>query len=189
MALGTHRHRRHASRSSGSGEIGRPTPLFFESVTMKQFRDPALPINACYQAILQSVTFVDAIGEFEPLPAVRIKINDYATFELADSLGIPSGVWLEADIAISPRMQLHLRRDGNRVRERTFMVVVVVVALISRRLERLNRSPSRRASGRAPRRCGRPSAGRPGPQPRRAPKGGVAGPRRIAASVRAASRR
>ena len=26
-----------------------PTALFFESVTMKQFRDPALPINACYQ--------------------------------------------------------------------------------------------------------------------------------------------
>ena len=55
--------------------------------------------------------------------------------------------------------------------------------------ERLSRSPSRRANGRAPHRCGRPSAGRPGLQPRRAPRGGVAGPRRIAASVRAASRR
>ena len=79
-----------------------PTALFFESVTMKQFRDPALPINACYQAILQSVTFVDAIGEFEPLPAVRIKINDYATLKLADSLGIAPGVWLK------PMSQYHL---------------------------------------------------------------------------------
>jgi len=79
-----------------------PTALFFECVSMKQFRDPALPINACYQAILQSVTFVDWIGEFEPLPAVRIKINDYASLNLADSLGIAPDTWL------TPMSQYHL---------------------------------------------------------------------------------
>ena len=51
--------------------------------------------------ILQAVTFV-RIGEFEPLPAVRIKINDYATLKLAESLGIAPGVWLK------PMSQYHL---------------------------------------------------------------------------------
>ena len=79
-----------------------PTALFFESVSMKQFRDPVLPINACYQAILQSVIFVDEIGDFEPLPPARIMINDYASLKLAENLGIAPGTWL------TPLSQYHL---------------------------------------------------------------------------------
>jgi hypothetical protein len=67
------------------------TPSIFECVQMKQFRDPTLPFNACYQAILQSSIFIEAAGRLATLPPARITISDYPTFQLASRLGIPAG--------------------------------------------------------------------------------------------------
>jgi hypothetical protein len=67
------------------------TPAFFECVQMKQFRDAMNPFEACYQAILQAVTFVEFAGELADLPAAQVTLNDYGTFDLAKRLGLPSG--------------------------------------------------------------------------------------------------
>lgn len=78
-------------------------PTIFECVAMKQFRDAMDPFNACYQAILQSFTFVETIVDLKPLPPVRITLNDYATFDLASRLGLPSGT------PLTPISQFHVR--------------------------------------------------------------------------------
>jgi hypothetical protein len=78
-------------------------PTIFECVAMKQFRDAMDPFNACYQAILQSFTFVETIVNLEPLPPVRITLNDYASFDLASRLGLPSGK------PLTPISQFHVR--------------------------------------------------------------------------------
>jgi hypothetical protein len=78
------------------------TPAIFECVTMKQFRDATLPFNACYQAILQSSTFVEFAGDLEKLPPARITLTDYPSFRLAASLGIPAGE------PLTPISQYHL---------------------------------------------------------------------------------
>jgi Acetoacetate decarboxylase (ADC) len=65
-------------------------PLIFGCVQMKQFRDPMFPLNACYQAILQSYTFIEATGDLKPLPEARITLTDYPSLQLAARLGIPA---------------------------------------------------------------------------------------------------
>ena len=67
------------------------TPNIFGCVLMKQFRDPMFTLDACYQAILQAYTFIEATGELAELPAARITINDYPSLQLAASLRIPAG--------------------------------------------------------------------------------------------------
>jgi hypothetical protein len=79
-----------------------PTPGFFGCVLMKQFRDPVLPLNACYQAILQAYTFIEATGDIEPLPPARITINDYPSLKLASRLGISAGA------PLTPVLQYHM---------------------------------------------------------------------------------
>jgi hypothetical protein len=78
-------------------------PTIFECVAMKQFRDAMNPFNACYQAILQSLTFVETVADLEELPPVRITLNDYASFDLAKRLGLPSGK------PLTPISQFHVR--------------------------------------------------------------------------------
>ena len=78
------------------------SPAVFECVTMKQFRDAMLPFNACYQAILQSSTFVEFTGDLEALPPTRITLTDFPSFRLAASLGIPAGQ------PLTPISQYHL---------------------------------------------------------------------------------
>jgi hypothetical protein len=78
------------------------SPGAFECVTMKQFRDAMLPFNACYQAILQSSTFVEFTGDLAALPPARITLNDFPSFQLAASLGIPAGR------PLTPISQYHL---------------------------------------------------------------------------------
>jgi hypothetical protein len=68
------------------------TPTFFECVQMKQFRDAMLPFEACYQAILQAVTFVEFSGNLADLPPAQVTLYDYGSFDLASRLGLPSGV-------------------------------------------------------------------------------------------------
>jgi hypothetical protein len=63
-------------------------PLICGSVQMKQFRDAEDPFAACYQAILQSYIFVEAIGPIGPLPPVEITINEYPFLKLASSIGV-----------------------------------------------------------------------------------------------------
>jgi hypothetical protein len=66
-------------------------PVIFGCVQMKQFRDPTLStLNACYQAILQSYTFIESTGGLKPLPAARITFTDYPSLRLAARLGIPA---------------------------------------------------------------------------------------------------
>ncbi len=78
-------------------------PVVFGCVQMKQFRDPTLStLNACYQAILQSYTFIEATGDLKPLPEARITINDYPSLQLATSLGIPAGT------PLAPMSQYHM---------------------------------------------------------------------------------
>jgi hypothetical protein len=79
-----------------------PTPEFFGCVLMKQFRDPMVPINACYQAILQAYTFIEATGDIETLPPARITINDYPSLKLASQLGLPAGA------PLAPELQYHM---------------------------------------------------------------------------------
>jgi hypothetical protein len=67
------------------------TPAIFECVQMKQFRDAMLPFNACYQAILQSFTFIEASGDLMDLPPARVTLNDYGSINLAERLGLPTG--------------------------------------------------------------------------------------------------
>jgi len=67
------------------------TPEFFECVQMKQFRDAMLPFEACYQAILQAVTFVEFSGKLNDLPPAQVTLYDYGSFDLANRLGLPSG--------------------------------------------------------------------------------------------------
>jgi hypothetical protein len=74
----------------------------FGCVTMKQFRDAMLPLNACYQAILQAYTFIEATGDLAPLPPARITLNDYPSLKLAARLGIP------ANTPLTPISQYHL---------------------------------------------------------------------------------
>jgi hypothetical protein len=78
-------------------------PDFFEAVQMKQFRDATLPFNACYQAILQALMAIEASGEFAKLPPARVTLNDYATFDLAKRLGLPSGQ------PLTPISQFHFK--------------------------------------------------------------------------------
>jgi hypothetical protein len=67
------------------------TPAIFECVQMKQSRDAMLPFNACYQAILQSFTFIEASGDLMDLPPARVTLNDYGSINLAERLGLPTG--------------------------------------------------------------------------------------------------
>jgi hypothetical protein len=78
------------------------SPGIFESVQMKQFRDATLPFDACYQAILQSSTFIEKTGDLTPLPPVRVTLTDYPSLKLAGSLGIPAGQ------PLTPISQYHL---------------------------------------------------------------------------------
>jgi hypothetical protein len=67
-------------------------PVVFGCVQMKQFRDPTIStLSACYQAILQSYTFIESTRDLKPLPEARITINDYPSLQLASRLGIPAG--------------------------------------------------------------------------------------------------
>ena len=79
------------------------TPDIFESVQMKQFRDATIPFNACYQAILQSFSFIEMSGDFAELPPAQVTLNDYATFDLAKRLGLPSGE------PLTPISQFHFK--------------------------------------------------------------------------------
>jgi hypothetical protein len=93
---------------SSVGLTDQPTLL---SVQMKQFRDGAIPpgeqypTNACYQSIVQGELTVDNIFEVGELPAAKIIINDYVSINLAESVGITSG------ITIMPRSQYYVKCD------------------------------------------------------------------------------
>lgn len=57
-------------------------------VQLKQFRDAANPVNACYQAVVRSqMKLVDLKG-IGQLPETQVTLNPYASLPIADVLGI-----------------------------------------------------------------------------------------------------
>jgi hypothetical protein len=80
-------------------------PNEFSSVQLKQFRDAANPVNACYQAIVSTPFTLSNIRMPKPLPSVVVTLKKYASLDIPGSLGIP------ADIPLQPLLQYAVSLD------------------------------------------------------------------------------
>ena len=88
-------------------------PGAFSTAQLKQFRDAEMPTEACFQGVLQSDFTVSEVSPPTPFESATVTLTDFASLPMAEELGLPAGLPINAAMAYSTGFDMIMTNTRN----------------------------------------------------------------------------